>query len=332
MSDGPVSRFNGVDYSGADERLLHAALLQRVGSGAFAARTGRRPGAAAPTASGLTITVPADAGVIYDPSLGGGPWLWALPSSKAVTLDERPGSGTSRIDVIVARIYDIEGQRELKIEAVKGEASGSPSKPDLPARSCEILTVTVPASGAVSIVASTVRTVAAGGILPVATTTERDALPSPHVGLAVHVEADDALYIQGASSWRRYSPEDDSGWVNLTIAAGYQAQSPGIYGTPAVRRLNGIVHFQGAITRTTGSFPASAVTLIARVPAGSGPGLRPTTQWEGMAAGSTSVSDPKISILRAADTSSDGAGALRAHVGASVPAYIVLSDIRYPIG
>lgn len=187
-TDGPVSRFNSVEYSGSDERLLHAALLQRAGSGAFAARTGRRPGGAAPTASGLTITVPADAGVIYDASLGGGPWLWALPSSKAVTLDERPGPGTSRIDVIVGRINDVEGDRGLKIEIIKGQEAGAPSKPDLPARSCELLMATVPASGPITLVASTIRTVAAGGILPVATDTERDALPSPHVGFGVYNE------------------------------------------------------------------------------------------------------------------------------------------------
>lgn len=203
-TDGPVSRWNGVEYSGDDERLLHSALLMRSGSGAFAARSGRRPGGGVPTADGLTITVPADSGVIYDASFGGGPWLWALPAAKAVTLSERPGSGSSRIDVIVARIYNISDpvQRELKIEVVQGAAGSTPSKPTLPPMSAEVATVTVPASGALTIVANTTRTVAAGGVLPVATTAERDALPAPHAGLTVYNEQTSQIEVHdGVGRW-----------------------------------------------------------------------------------------------------------------------------------
>lgn len=247
-TDGPVSRFNGVEYAGADERLLHAALLQRVGSPAFSARTGRRPGGAAPTVSSLTVTVPADSGVIYDSSLGSGPWLWALPSSKAVTLDERPGAGTSRIDVIVARINDVEGARELKIEAVKGEESGSPSKPDLPPLSCEIAAATVPASGAVTLVASTTRTVAAGGILPVATTTERNALPAPHVGLTVYNEQTKALESfdgtsWATSEWQSWSPTLSNIGTGRTFAGRHEVRGSTVRGkfllTTSVNGISG---------------------------------------------------------------------------------------------
>lgn len=200
-TDGPVSRFNGVDYSGSDERFLHAGLLQRAGSNAFSARTGRRPGSEPPTVSGLTVTVPADGGVIYDPSLGGGPWLWAIPSAKQLTLAERPGVGTSRRDVIVARINDVAGQREVKYEIREGQASGSPSKPTLLPLSCEIAEIKVPASGPLEVIASTIRTVASGGVLPVATDLEREALPAPHSGLTVFNEQTGRLETRRGDGW-----------------------------------------------------------------------------------------------------------------------------------
>lgn len=193
-TDGPVSRWNQLFYNASDERLLDSALMMPSGTSAFSARSGRRPGPGlSVTFSDLTATVAPGAGVIYDPTYGaGGPWRFVLPSSKTVTLDARPGTGLSRKDLIVARIYDADSSvgtvKELKIEAVKGDASATPSKPALPALSLELGVADVASGGAVSFTPNRARTVAAGGILPVATTAERDALPSPHAGLTVFNE------------------------------------------------------------------------------------------------------------------------------------------------
>lgn len=223
MSDGPVSRFNGIEYAAGDERLLQSVLMQRSGAGAFAARSGRRPGAPAAAVSGLDVTVPADGGVIYDDALGGGAFLWALPSPKVVTLDARPPSGTSRRDLIVARIYDVEGNRKLAIEAIKGVHGPTPSPEPVPSLAMVLYDVTVPASGALGVVASTTRTVASGGILPVETTAERNALPSPHVGLAVWNAQTGVLEIHaGGGVWKRQLTVD-AAWTAMIVGAAYTA-------------------------------------------------------------------------------------------------------------
>lgn len=206
-TDGPVSRLNQPFYNASDERLLDSVLMMPSGSSGFSARSGRRPGGGlVVTSSGLDLTVAPGGGVIFDSSFAtGGPWKFALPTSKTVTLAARPGTGLTRKDLLVARIYDADSgagsAKELKIEAVTGTAAASPSKPALPPLSLEIGTVDVPAAGSVSFTPNTARTVASGGILPVATTTERDALPSPHSGLAVWNEAKGEVEVYNGSGW-----------------------------------------------------------------------------------------------------------------------------------
>lgn len=262
VSDGPVSRWNGVDYAAGDERALQSVLLMRSGSGAFAARSGRRPGGADATVSGLTVTVPADAGVIYDASLGGGPWLWALPIPKPMTLDARPAAGTSRRDLIVARIYDVPGdRRELAIETIKGDPGPEPSPKPIPDLSTLLFDITVPSSGALNIVASKTRTVAAGGILPVSTTSERNALPSPHVGLAVWNEQTGALEIYaGGGAWRRHVVGDAS-WTDMVVGAAYTAGNAFNSYNPASRLVDGEVTLSGGVRINNGNLAIDNVPV-----------------------------------------------------------------------
>lgn len=209
VSDGPVARLNlPVEYAAADERLLDSVLLMPSGAGGFSARSGRRPGGGlAVTFSTLTATVAPGAGVIYDPTFAaGGPWRFVLPVSRSVTLAARPGAGLVRKDLIIARIYDSDSgagtAKELKIEAVTGTASATPSKPSLPPLSLELGVADVAPSGPVSFVANTARTVAAGGILPVASTTERNDLPAPHAGLVVFNEQTKRLEVFDGTAWQ----------------------------------------------------------------------------------------------------------------------------------
>jgi hypothetical protein len=193
VTDGTVNRWNAdpitklPQYTAADERMLISPLVMPGPVGApFSARSGRRVNGA-----GLALsvggspeawTVTRGPAVIYDPGFpGSGGWPVALPNDKTEAIGARPGAGLSRVDLIVARIYDGDvigsGPRELKIERVAGDPSNSTPEPKaLPALSFEIGRLVVPNSGAITVTQSTARTVAAGGVLPVATTAERDKL------------------------------------------------------------------------------------------------------------------------------------------------------------
>lgn len=262
-TDGPVIRWNDpFQYSAADERLMFTPLLQAGGAGAFSARSGLRPGATgAVTVSGTTVTVQPTSGVIYDANHAtDGPFLWALPASKAVSLGARPGSGQSRRDLIIARVYDpdlgLGSVRELKIERVAGTASPTPQEPALPAMSMRLASALVPATGNVTLTVSTARTVAAGGVLPVSTEAERDALPSPPVGMTVYVETLDSLCVWSGTAWRRYGYVSDTGWVNMPMDDTVY-QNTGFAGPFQVRRLGDVVNFRGARQRRSGNLAAN---------------------------------------------------------------------------
>jgi hypothetical protein len=85
---------------------------------------------------------------------GQGSYLCKSTAVENVVLDAAPGVGNSRIDRIVARVYDGQvigsGPSEWTIEAVTGTASPSPSLPSLPNSCLELARVTV-ASGTAAI-------------------------------------------------------------------------------------------------------------------------------------------------------------------------------------
>lgn len=219
-TDGTVSRWNAdatthlPAYSAGDERLLDSPLLMPgPASAVFSARSGRRVNGA-----GLAVsvggspeawTVTAGAGVIFDSgNASAGAWRFAIPNAKSAQLPARPGSGLSRIDLIVARIYDTDvlgtGAREIKIEHVPGTPGSSPSAPATPALSLVLATLSVPNAGGISVTQSGARAVAAGGIVPVATLADLDALKTAGIayeGLVADVAATDALYRYNGTNW-----------------------------------------------------------------------------------------------------------------------------------
>ena len=265
-TDGPVMRWNQLDYSASDERLMFSSLLMPSG-GAFSARAGLRPGGGQVTVSGTTVTVQPVAGVIYDPAYASaGPYLWALPALKQVSLGNRPGTGQSRIVPVIARIYDpdigLGSARELKIEAVTtGNASPTPTAPALPPLSIEIARATVPASGTVTLTVGTARTVAAGGVLPVPTEDARDQLPSPYRGLHVYVEGTDRLYRWNGTAWVLASapPSTDQPWTDLTVVSGSGWTRNTGTGRPRICRRGDQVIYTGGVYG--GSAGSTAFTL-----------------------------------------------------------------------
>lgn len=243
-TDGYVNRWNGVAYPAASERLLGSALLMPGPAGEpFSARSGRRVGG-----SGLTVTVggspesatvTSGAGVIYDSGFAAqGPYVFELPASKSVALPARPASGQSRIDLVIARVYDsdagVGAAKELKIELVAGVPGASPSAPTLPALSLELARLTVPASGTVAVTGSSRRSVAAGGILPVATTAERDAIASPWRGLVVDNAQTNSLERFDGTAWKALREVRST---DLVVQCGQVRIEP-VASTPTSVRVN----------------------------------------------------------------------------------------------
>lgn len=251
-TDGFASRINGVEYAAVDERRMDSALLMPGPvSAPFSGRSGRRVNGA-----GLTVsvgggpeawTVSPGAGVIYDPAYASqGAWRFEIPSAVSANLPARPGVGQSRIDLIVARIYDPgalgSGLAEVKIERVNGASGASPSAPSLPALSVELGRLLVPASGTITVTQSTRRTVTAGGVLPVATTAERTQLVTDGIaypGLTIFNEQTKRQEVYGGSGWVAQSQEIDSrsgsafwGAAYVADAHQYKMHSQTVVGTP----------------------------------------------------------------------------------------------------
>lgn len=190
MADGVASRWNGVSYTAQNERRIQGSLLTPAGS--YRGRAGRRPG------PGLTLTVggspeaatlTAGVGVVNTGSDADGSFTFALNTATR-NLAARPSAGTSRIDLVIVRILDADipalatGLKEVNMEIVTGAPGASPVAPGAPAGSTILFQLTVPASGVVAIQDVSTFAVAAGGVLPVRTTAERNAL-TPYAGLVV---------------------------------------------------------------------------------------------------------------------------------------------------
>lgn len=283
-TDGFASRINGVEYAAVDERRMDSALLMPGPvSAPFSARPGRRVNGA-----GLTVsvgggpeawTVSTGAGVIYDPAYASqGAWRFEIPSAVSANLPARPGVGQSRIDLIVARIYDPgalgSGLAEVKIERVNGASGASPSAPSLPALSVELARMTVPASGTITVTPSTRRTVAAGGVLPVATTAEMEDLETDglaYPGLTVYNLQTKSLFTYDGTEF-----QGDSGWITPSMGGGWTANADTAY-----RRKAGLV----TVNLNTAKATYATNEVICSLPAGFRPDR--TLYVVGQIAGST---------------------------------------------
>lgn len=162
-----------------------------------------------------SVTVAAGVCLLYSSAQASqGVWRAQFPQIGPIALGARPTSGQSRIDLVVARLYDsgsgVGSVKEAKIEVIAGSPNATPSAPSLPAGAIylELDRLTVPSSGTITHVQTTQRTVAAGGILPIDTTAERDALVA--AGIAYR-----GLVVDNAQTGglERYT---GSGWVSIT--------------------------------------------------------------------------------------------------------------------
>lgn len=212
MADGIAMWFDGVSYPGDDLRRLLTAF--GMPSSATRARAGVRAG------GGLEVTVGGSpesaqiapgAGVITDTGAGVGSWVFVIPASVSKALTGRPAAGQSRLDEVVARINTT--TKEIELAVIAGSpTSGTPAAPAIPAGNLLLKELLVPASGSVTVQKTPARAVGLGGVLPVASQAERDAIEVIYDGLMVYREDTD-----------RYEGRANGAWMPLMADAGWQA-------------------------------------------------------------------------------------------------------------
>jgi hypothetical protein len=193
------------------------------------ARAGLRPdGGGAVTVSPGTMTVNVAALSCWVDSPTAGQYGFPFVSDASVALTIDPGDATQvRVDVIAVVVrenaFDGGGATTAQIEVIKGTpGAGAPALPAaaLPLRNISVHAGASTGTGGLSNSnLSTDRrtwTVAAGGVLPVASQTERDALSSSNTLRLVyridtgHIE----VYNKATSQWDTLYVVEDTGWVS----------------------------------------------------------------------------------------------------------------------
>lgn len=215
VTDGAANR-QALTYSPQQERRLASAhLMPGPAAEPFSGRSGRRVNnsglkVTVDSAGNGTFTVSPGPGTIFSSTYANeGVWEFEIDNQVGpVSFGARPGSGTSRIDRIIARIYDTDalgtGPREVKIERVSSSTVATPTAPVVPPLSLLLATCTVGSAGVITVVPNTQVSVAAGGILPVATIAERDALKTDGIayeGMYVDVASTNGLDRYDGTNW-----------------------------------------------------------------------------------------------------------------------------------
>jgi hypothetical protein len=255
------------------------------GSGPLTARGGVRPdggGVVAVQAGTMNVTVTAF-GAFVPGGVSAAQGGYVFVSDATVTLPLTPGHATlARIDTIAARVrdnaYDGSGAIMADVLVVQGTPASSPVAPTLPTNSVPLRDVTVQAglsTGNGGLQNSNLSTdrrrflTSAGGVVPVASQSERDGLAA-YDGLVVYRKDTDKLESYNGSVWSPYMLQpSDSGWLPLasTYTAGwgdYAGYQPGQY-----RKVGEWVYLRGLLLRS-GSTAAGGSTVLT-MPAGNRP-------------------------------------------------------------
>jgi hypothetical protein len=199
-------------YSAAELRQAMALALAWDGR-AMGARQGVRPGGTQLQVSLVSTTITVAPGLCcIDPGLSTpqGPYWVAIPTAEQHTLTAADATNP-RKDIVIVRVYDdvedSSGLRLAQTEYLVGTPAGSPAEPAVPAGAMRLATIDVPASGGGSAVVTDRRpfTVAAGGVLPIASSTERDAL-NPWSGQQIWRTDTGRAEAYHGGSWRTMPP------------------------------------------------------------------------------------------------------------------------------
>jgi hypothetical protein len=317
----------------AHARLADAGLLAVQGPTLIDTRTGilHGPGATA-LVTGTADTAPmavlvavhhwaTSRGVASDGVYRGG-----LEVATRVSIDAAPGSG-SRTDVVWVKQNDAHStiSPDATTEPVYGKTTGTVGggKPAIPVGAEELATVEVSAgatatNGAGVTITNTARlTVARGAPIPVRSLAERDDL-SLFDGLTVkRLDVTGAPQETWDGSWRRHAFTSDlpadSGWVNVTIAAGFAAQGTEI---PQVRKIGNVVQARGGWSNTGMPDPNTTYS-VGTIPAGYRPAAGyPVRGFPGM----TSAGSTGRMVI-------DDSGAVTINTGGAVAGFFMMTGV-----
>lgn len=258
----PMDASGGVPtYSASNERQANAPLYGGGSGIPLKAVQGFRVGTGnVLTATSTTWTLTPCSAVI-SPAAGTdqGSYRWATNAN--VTGSVTASDATyARKDIVYIQVNDSSygdgsGALTAPVSYLAGTPSASPVAPTLPARSFLVGTITVPQTGGGSptVVLNPARFVAAGGIQPVATQADRDAL-SAYEGLRVY-----------RLDLNKVQCHDGTRWVGdratITLDALYVARGAGT-ATPRVsQNADGDVLMEGVLQRASGT-----LTMLANDP------------------------------------------------------------------
>lgn len=307
-------------------RLAIGGMLAKNGASGVDVRKGvlwDNGGAVVSGTASMTYSVRSCNAVVM-PSSTQGPIV--VPNDAAINIatTAAPGSN-SRIDVIWVRQHLVAADGGADSDVIgewgvtQGTAAASPSAPAIPTGAVELARATVTtgttATNTLTISQTHPWTVADGAPIPVRNNTERTALTA-FAGMLVNNLTSGQLERYDGTKWNPVGGTD-SDWVNATYASGYQTQGT----RQAKSRLrNDTVRLDGLVTKTTGSFPASAATTIATLTAAH----RPATDKR-LPAGTSAVDQiANIGIVASS-------GAVQIITGAVVPSYVSLDAVTFEL-
>lgn len=225
MADLTILRYDGHPYSATDERGFHALAL--TPDGVTNARPGVRPRSMAVTVGGTPESVTVTAGVGVVGGVGGSdtPRVVYCPAPVTVTAQARPEAGYSRLAIVQATDSG-DGTGTVGVK-YGNRSTGTPTAPTLDPGSLLLATLTIPATGAVSVEPGPL-TVASGGVLPCWTPGERDSAYA-HWGQVAYVRSTRRLAVYDGAAWQHVhtaaenqgptgvGPVDDSTWFQHQV-------------------------------------------------------------------------------------------------------------------
>ena len=246
------------------------------------ARSGVRPGTpnTTVTATATTWTVKPHAGIVdAKVSAAAGAYYYATDAN--VTGAVTAAGASARSDLVYVLITDPEDGLTVPT-ATFGYTAGTPGLPATPAGAMAIATINVPISGGGSptVTWTAPYAVAAGGVIPVRNTTERDALvSSASTENPITVNMAGVIYTSAGAAFTLVGG-DDTGWVVPTLTNSWSSISSGR--SVRYRRINGIVYLRGMPSGGT-------TTSIMVLPAGFRPAIDSRTLQQSTDSGTTAV-------------------------------------------
>ncbi len=211
------------DFRNDMSSLLFGATATRP----TGARSGVRYGTPTTTVSlsGFNGTIKPHSGVMdVQTAAAAGPYFYAVTANETFTVTAAHAT-LPRVDIVTIRINDdVEDSSGLESATAHYKAGTAAASPVAPSpdttREMIIATIAVPASGGGDPVASWVAltAVAGGGIIPVRTTTERDALQTAYPGTT------DAPLVVWVKSALEFQANYGTGWGPLAPATSHWAR------------------------------------------------------------------------------------------------------------